>query len=96
LCHPLKDPTDYYHLECFDELVDLTNPTHIDAFQPLTRTMCSYSIANENSILDFGAYRLVHEWKFQAKRIAEPDLPVSTWLDAKRIDLLYNGGLPVT
>ena len=54
--------------------------------------MCNISTANEGSILDWGAYRLVQEWKLNLQRAARPERHISLWLDQERQDLWYNGG----
>jgi hypothetical protein len=91
--------TDFYHVRCFEKLVDFSQAAYLDRITPVTRNTARLrglkgtTIADGNYLLDGGAERLVLEWKvsmgrLMSRRDGVPDEPLEPDFDA----LLHKSG----
>ena len=58
--------TDLYHISCFEELADFSDASFLDIIIPVTQGSIGYrgvNMSSGNYLLDYGADRLVQEWK---------------------------------
>ncbi len=66
--------SDYFHVRCFEHLVDLSNPIYLERLLALTcnvrglRETSPAAAENGWNFVDCGAERLILEWKCQRKR----------------------------
>ncbi|KAF2495874.1 hypothetical protein BU16DRAFT_359308 [Lophium mytilinum] len=80
-----KNP-DFYHVRCFEELVDFSQAAYLDRIIPVTRNYVSVrglsgiSILDGNNFLDGGAERLVLEWKWSMRKLMDrrDEVPITT------------------
>ncbi|KAI2616529.1 hypothetical protein GGR54DRAFT_649356, partial [Hypoxylon sp. NC1633] len=88
---------DFYHVACFEKLVDFSRTDHLSHLHPLTRVTFGLRGLGVSSIpdyiLDGGSERLILEWKDTMERlIARRDnIPLKT-LDPAIDDLLHKSG----
>ncbi|RYP73207.1 hypothetical protein DL769_004266 [Monosporascus sp. CRB-8-3] len=90
---------DFYHVGCFEKLVDFSKVEYFNHLQPVTRRTVALrglkgsSICDGNYMLDGGAERLVLEWMASMERlIAQRDGVHDEPLDPAFSDLLYRAG----
>ncbi|VUC24099.1 unnamed protein product [Clonostachys rosea] len=91
---------DFYHVECFEKLADLTREKYLNRLKPLSRNNLiernakRSSLMNGYYLLDAGAERLVTQWIFVMRKLIAKrdgtDGPKSE--DPKLHDLLYQSG----
>jgi hypothetical protein len=64
---------DFYHIQCFEDLVDFSQASYLDLITPVTRnTVKSRELKNpRNYLLDGGAERLILEWKVVMRRLID-------------------------
>ncbi|CAI6092575.1 unnamed protein product [Clonostachys chloroleuca] len=66
---------DFYHVECFEKLADLTNEKYLDRLKPLSRNNFAQRNANQSTmmsgfyLLDAGAERLILQWIFVMRKL---------------------------
>lgn len=90
---------DFYHVRCFEELVDFSEAAYLDRVTPITRNTVKLrgvkgtSIADGNYLLDGGAERLILEWKTSMGRLMDirDGKPIEP-LDREFNDLLRKSG----
>jgi hypothetical protein len=90
---------DFYHMQCFEELVDLAQATYLDRILPVTiatasiRELRGTSIADGNYLLDRGAERLILEWRVSMGQLLDRrDGVLIEPLDPDFNDLLHKSG----
>ncbi|CAH0025066.1 unnamed protein product [Clonostachys rhizophaga] len=66
---------DFYHVECFEKLADLTKEKYLDRLKPLSRNNFAQRNANKSTmmsgfyLLDAGAERLILQWIFVMRKL---------------------------
>lgn len=90
---------DFYHVKCFEKLVDLSKTEFLRRVEPLTRANCfarglrMTAISSGNYLLDGGAERLVVYWVDSMRRlVAERDGIERKPCDVVLMDLLNRAG----
>ncbi|KAI1262233.1 hypothetical protein F5Y18DRAFT_430467 [Xylariaceae sp. FL1019] len=92
---------DYYHVECFETLVDFSKPEHLSKLKTLTkhekslpaRGLSRTYVLDGTYFLDDGAKKLVHHWmQSMARLIAQRDESQYTSPDPEVVALLYQEG----
>lgn len=91
--------TDFYHVRCFEKLVDFSQAAYLDRITPITRNTATLrnlkgtTIADGNYLLDGGAERLVLEWKVSMGRLMDrrDGVPIEP-LEPDFDDLLHKSG----
>lgn len=90
---------DFYHVRCFEDLVDFSQPLYLDRITPVTRNTAGVrglkaaSIVDGNFFLDGGAERLILEWKVSMGRLIDGRDGVAVEpMDAEFDDLLRKSG----
>jgi hypothetical protein len=79
---------DFYHVRCFEDLVDFSQAAYIDRILPVTRHnarmrgLKGTSVADGNYLLDGGAERLVLEWKSSMGKLIDKGMKcrLSLWI----------------
>jgi hypothetical protein len=90
---------DFYHVRCFEDLVDFSQAAYIDRILPVTRYnarmrgLKGTSVADGNYLLDGGAERLVLEWKSSMGKLIDKrdEVPIEP-MDPDLNDLLRKSG----
>ncbi|XTI85849.1 hypothetical protein V2W45_1377750 [Cenococcum geophilum] len=96
--HVYQNP-DFYHVQCFEDLVDFSQAAYLDRIQPVTRRTASMrglkgtSVADGNYLVDGGAERLVLEWKTSMGKLIDrrDGVPIEP-MDPDFNDLLRKSG----
>jgi hypothetical protein len=90
---------DFYHVRCFEDLVDFSQAEYLDRIQPVTRSSANMrglkgsSIADGNYLVDGGAEKLILEWKTSMGKLIDirDGVPIEP-MDPDFNDLLRKSG----